>query len=926
MILNKTKFIILLLLVLVPVLNFAQVRGKLTGKVVDKDTKEPLIGVNIIIEGTTLGAASDIDGTFFIIGISPGEYNVKASFIGYHSVTVEDVLIRPELTSKVNFELPSTSIEAPTITVKAQRTLVQKDITSTRRTVTQETINSVPGLETTADIFKLQAGTVISQVPQTLSLANGQNLQVRDESVKDVHIRGGRGGEILFMVDGVPVNHPIYGGRSVLDLNVVAVEQVELLTGGFSAEYGQAQSGVVNITTKSGTEKFKGGVEYKTDELGFLGTSYDTQYGSAYLSGPEPITNYLFPLAGINIPGKMSFFLSANVNLTNTAYNNHRTRNKISLFGFDITERQDNAQNINAKLSYDISKSFRTAVSFNGSWKDWSDFDWDWKNYPDHNVNSKRDNVNMNVLINHILSPKSYYTLNLGYLGVKYNSSLNGKTPDQFWILTEDSIYSTVNIPTQDKLTLFYDSTGYKTLWRDDDTKTFTLRGDFTSQIHPEHLMKAGLELQYNDISYIDIEDGGYNLSNYGKYLYQNGEYADAPPGPYKEFGQYRWVFKVFPLIGGAYIQDKFEKEFLIINMGLRADWFLLGSSVNQQDWKDKWQEATGMAPDWKNYKIKFSPRFGVSFPILEETVIFFSYGHFYQLPELQYFYRDPYSGGVTGNPKLDYEQTILYEFGFTHQLFEDWAIDIKSYAKDISKQVGSTSLQAASGVPVALFDNVGYGRARGIEMEITKGFSYFTAGKLTYTVQWADGYSSSAFDDYIRSQNDFPNPIRERRLSWDVRHQVILQASLTSPENMPINLFGFELPDDWNITLLASFGSGEPYTPGTTDEIEAQKLENTSTGPITSSVDLKLNKGFNLFGTKLSLVVDIFNLFDQNNVITDNPYYRWFNTWTGEPYKYGDVVSPSTKYYDYYNMLYLRSPNQYTTGRYIKVGFKWDF
>jgi outer membrane receptor protein involved in Fe transport len=97
----------------------------------------------------------------------------------------------------------------------------------------------MPGIESTADIFRLQGGTTISS-PQSLAMADGSKLQVRDQSVKDIHVRGGRGGEILFMIDGVPVNHPIYGGRSVLDINVEAVEQIELLTGAFSAEYGQA--------------------------------------------------------------------------------------------------------------------------------------------------------------------------------------------------------------------------------------------------------------------------------------------------------------------------------------------------------------------------------------------------------------------------------------------------------------------------------------------------------------------------------------------------------------------------------------------------------------------------------------------------------------------------------------------------------------
>ncbi|MCF8241398.1 MAG: TonB-dependent receptor [Melioribacteraceae bacterium] len=899
----------------------AQSRGKIRGTVIEQETGEPLPGVNVMLIGTNLGATTDIDGTYYIIGVPANEYDLKATFIGYHQVTVQGVRVKTDLTTEINIELVSTSIEMPEVTVTAQTKLVQRDITSTRKTVTKETIKDIPGLESSADVFRLQGGTFVSQVPQRIDLEGGQQLQVRDESVKDVHIRGGRGGEILFMIDGVPVNHPLYGGRSVLDLNVVAVEQIELLTGAFSAEYGQAQSGVVNITTRTGSAKMKAGLEYKTDEVGFLSNSYGTQYGSIYLGGPELLSTYVLPAIGIDLPGEFYYFFTMNAELTNTAYNNHRTRDQFSLFGLDVDGKQKNTKNMTAKLNWDMTRDIRTTFSFNGAWLDWSDFHWSWRDYPNNTPSSTRDNININAMMNHVLSQNAFYSLNLGYLGIKYKSNYFGMNPRDFWVIGSDSVYTTVKPPQVDPLTNFYNDEGVQTIWRNDETHTFTLKADFTWQFHSEHLLKAGIETQYNDINYIDIQDGAYKLSNYGEYRFNDAAQVPAPPGPFKEFGQTRWVFHVYPLIGGFYLQEKFEKEFIVLNAGIRADWVYLGKTIDGQGWRDQWERATGFNSDWDLFKMKFSPRFGISFPILEQTVIFFSYGHFNQLPELTTFYRDPYSGGFTGNPKLDYEQTILYEFGFTHQLFNHWAIDVKSYAKDISGQVGTTGLQSAGGVPVSLYDNVGYARARGLEFEVTKGYSNFTSGKVTYTVQWANGYSSSQFDDYIRSQNDFPKPIRERRLGWDIRHQIIAQVTLASPENMPMNIFGLELPDDWNLTFITNFYSGQPYTPGTTDPAEQQKLENTSTGPVTTTTDIKFQKGFNIFGTKLSFVVDVFNLFDQNNVTMNG-----FNVWTGEPFKYGDLESPSSKYYDWYRMVSLRNPMQYSTGRYVKMGFRWDF
>lgn len=925
---------------------YAGETGKIAGVVKDKQSGEPLLGVNVVIKGTTMGAATDENGRYYIINIPPGTYELKASAIGYHTITIQSVVVRIDLTTEINIEMESSVIETPTVVVTAEQKMVQKDITSTRRTVSRETMKDTPGMESTADIFKLQAGTVLSNIPQTLQLNSGEQLQLRDESVKDVHIRGGRGGEILFLIDGVPVTHPIYGGRSAFDLDVNSVDQVELLTGAFSAEYGQAQSGVVNITTRSGSDEFKGGLEYKTDNFKFLGKSYNTDYGTLFFGGPEPFTSYLLPLTGLNFPGKLYYFLSLNAELTNTPYDNLRRRSKIDMFGFDVTERESNLRNITGKLTWQIANNFKTTFSYIGSFNDWSDFDWLWIFNSNFLPAYYRNNKNFSVSINHVLSKSTYYNINLGYLGVQYHGDWNGLNPSNYWSffkdgqsynysqwksyshnysVVPDSFKSLTTVPQTDPLTGFYQGSSIQSIWRDDNTGTFTLKGDLTSQINPEHLVKFGFEYQYNDISYIDIQYGGVQLSNYGEWAFNRDTTIPAPiqpPGPYPEFSQNRWVFHVYPMIGSGYIQDKFEKEFLIINAGLRFDWAYLGKSVNDKNWKAQWEAATGLTPDWNLFKYKFSPRFGISFPITERTVVFFSYGHFYQLPELQYFYRDPYSGGTTGNPHLDYERTILYEFGLTHQFFNDFAVDIKSYTKDISQQVGTTQLKANLGIPVELFDNKSYGRARGIEVSLNKQYSHFTSGQLTYTLQWADAYSSSAFEDYIRSLNDFPYPIRERRADWDVRHQIIFQGSFIIPRDGDLEVFGISLPDNLTFTVLSRFQTGQPYTPFTLDPAEAQKLDNTATSPNTSSTDLKLSKGFDIGPIMLTAEMDIYNIFDQNNVQIS----YGFNTATGKPYAYGDLQPATNQYYDWYTMYRLRDPRQFSTGRYIKLGLRIDW
>lgn len=932
--------------------------GKIAGKVIDKQTGDPLIGANVVVEGTDLGAATGEKGRYYIIQVPPGTYSLQCSYIGYHTLTVKEVRVTSGLTTEINFELESEAIESPTVEVVAERSMVQKDVTSTRRTTTREDIEVAPGIEETTDILRLQSGAIISDTPQKIDLGQGQSLQVRDESLKNIHIRGGRGGEILYMVDGMPVTHPIYGGRSVLDLNVVSVKEVELLTGAFNAEYGHAQSGVINITTRSGTREFQGGIEYKTDEMGLFGSSYDMQYTSFHLGGPEPITSGLLPQIGLDIPGNLSFFLSGNGKFTNTAHNNGRTRAELfelPLLDQSVKERQSNNGGLNLKLDYDALRNLRFVLSYNGSWRRWSDFDWLWKNYPDHTADFSRDNHNINFRINHTLSKDTFYNLNFGYLDVKYHGSLNGRNPADYWyfgIIEEmqgDSIVSarrvsyqefreresqlpdsltfvgsTIQPTNTDELTGFIDAQSYQNIWRNDHTKTYTMKGDLTSQIHPDHLIKTGFQVQMNDLEYVDIQGGGVNLSQYGDYIWGSGigTRPPRPPGPFPEFARNRWVFNSKPVVGGTYIQDKFEQESLIINAGVRLDWFLPGQSIQDSSWKAVWRRATGLETDWKWYKYKISPRFGVSYPISTNTVIFFSYGHFNQLPELQYYYRDPYTGSFTGNPHLDYVQTITYEFGFTHQFSRNWALDIKNYEKDISQQVGTTPVQSEFGQQVHLYDNNGYARARGLEFELNKRYSNFTRGRITYTLQWAYGYSSSAFQDYVWSQTDFPKPIRERRLNWDVRHRVVLNATLVSPKGQHMNLFGLTLPDKWNLTMLYSFNSGRPYTPGTIDPVERQKLYNTASGPIHLNTDLKFEKTFNWAGVKFGVFINVYDLWHQRNVRMN----FGFNQWTGEPYKFGDHISNTDQLYNWPDMYRMMDPRQYDTGRHTELGVKVEF
>jgi len=941
---NKIKTIFFIAVLLTINSNiFAGNTGKISGKVSDENTNEPLVGVNVIIKGKAQGASTDDQGEFFLIGVPPGNYDIEFSYIGYAALTVKDLLVRVDLTSKLDVKIKVEAIEGDEVEVVADRIMVQKDITYTRRLATEEDFVNVPGMESSADVFRMLAGAITDIEPVRLNLGNGQQLQVRDESLKNIHVRGGRGGEILYMVDGMPVTHPLYGGRSVLDLNISDVAQVEILSGAFSAEYGQAQSGVVNITTKTGGDKLSGNFEFKTDNgLPGFDNSYNTDYLSFTLGGPVPL-----------LGSKLNFFTSGNLNRTDTWLNNGRTRKKLNRLGLDLNERQDNNVNLNAKLNYNISDQINIILSYNDAYKQWSNYNWMWHLAPDNMAEFNRQTNRYNLRLNHFVSKSTFYNLNVGYMTVKYNASIDGSNePDDWWVFRDgdcdeypdsidcndpdgffnndtlgDSLYSDITNPLIDQVTGFFNNTGREDIWRDDFTKTLTIKADLRSQINKYNMIKTGFSVSMNDLHYVDLADGATNLSVYGQqYFTLPGDSITypKPPGPFPEYGRTRWVFDAKPITGAFYLENKFEIESLILNAGARVDFLHLGESVDSDQFRSDWENATGLTADWKLTKAEFSPRFGISFPVTEFIVLFFSYGHFLQTPELQYYYRDPYTGGFTGNPHLDYEQTVLYEFGFTNQFSDNLSLDIKAYNKDISNQTQTLQLYANLGLPVWLYDNRGFARARGLEFELNKrpaGKIRFLSGKATYTIQWATGYSSSTFGEYVWEQYGFPNPIRERRLDWDIRHQVVSNITLSIPRGKELNMFGVKLPTDWALTFLTRFSTGKAYTPGTMDIFEQRLLENTGSNPLTIVTDVKFNKNFSVpFINKLvTLYVEVYDLFNRNNP-------QGVNNWTGYPYAYGDLLGGSSRYYSHREITILRQPMQFDQDRYVKAGINLNF
>jgi len=192
---------------LLPIIVYGGTTGKIVGRITDSSTKEPLVGVNITILDTRLGASTDIDGNFVILNIPPGKYKVKVSSVGFKPIVFENVSVVVDRTVELNTELEATAVQVGELVVEARRPLIQKDLTSSISVMSREKIESLP-ISNFTELLSMQAGVV----------GNGSSI----------HVRGGRSNEVAYMIDGMYVQDPLLGGLAT-QIGNDAIQEMSLL-------------------------------------------------------------------------------------------------------------------------------------------------------------------------------------------------------------------------------------------------------------------------------------------------------------------------------------------------------------------------------------------------------------------------------------------------------------------------------------------------------------------------------------------------------------------------------------------------------------------------------------------------------------------------------------------------------------------------
>ncbi len=920
-------YIRFLLAVIIMVIAWAspalsQERGVIRGKIRDAKTREGLPLVNVKVKGTYYGAAADLEGNYVIANMAPGSYTLEFTILGYTTVQRTDVKVIAGQETIVNQDLAETVLSlGEEIVVVGEKPLFNLDETSSRRSVTAEDLRATPVTDV-KDVVTQQVGVV--------------------QTDNEVHIRGGRSHENAYLLDGVSVQDPLAGTGFGLQLSADVVEEIEVITGGYNAEYGQATSGVVNVSLKEGGERYRGGLVYKTDKPGasngFL-NSFNSESYEFTLSGPEPISGLLFPLISKGL-GSVTFFTSL-VGTFSDGYTNKAARQLVSstFHGSRFAPKQENNWLLLGKLTWRPSSLFRVNFSYSHSVainqnsqslqtnleyvEPSPGYQYEYGNILDDANTYTHDNQFFSVGITHTLSNSLFYELKFTHYFVSLRADANGKHfseyrepkdivtfPVEYYNMDRD----TVGIIPGDGLWDY----GNGFTWHDHFVTENTIKFDLTKHFSEYNKFKAGLETTFQDMQNIDIYQPWVGV-----------------------LGLNNDIYKVSPKFGALYAQDNITVSGMILNVGLRFDYWFPGKYVDdavnnpdvttipdkiREDYRRKTFSMFGLRG-----KGRISPRVGISHPISENQMLFFSYGHFSKRPKPQFIYAklDPATAQSTfqkfGNPDLDPETTVAYELGLQTQFSSDDVLTVTAYYKDIfdyvsTRQARITTSRLSTGNFVT-YVNQDYARSRGIEFEFRKRIGRWFRGTASGSYSITTGKSSSPDQGLLVARGDEDETIKENYVTWDRPLQFNLTTTFNVLKDQPLFGFGEGILDDYSVYVRAFFQSGKRYTPYiqdgflTTNSRPNYVLDRNNRlagiGEDWFWIDLNIEKSFTLLGLDWLLSINIRNMLDRKNTAIVNPV-------TGRAYEIGEPTPTSWNDPLYPDLQAPVSPYPYNPARYL--------
>ncbi len=797
--------------------------------------------------------------------------------------------------------------------VIAERPLVTKDLTSVEAHVDAEQIANLP----------------VREVSEVLSLQSGVTV----DRFGGIHIRGGRSSEVAYWIDGVSVSD-VYDGAISVQVENESVQELQVISGTFNAEYGQAMSGIVNIVTKEGSDNyhlnFSGYTgDYLSNHDKIFYNIKDNDFFANYnlqtsLDGPIPFTKNLKFFATTRYFSNDGWLYGQNKFLPTGEPGDNKA------VPMNFREKLSAQTKITARLTSTMKLSLG-ALASKMYFRDYSHwFKWN----PTGDVKKYDDGYNLSLILTHALSDRSFYTFNISNYYKEFREYLY-KDPHDSRYVHPDSLFAP-------SFGFLYQGTNMHHFNR--NTTTWVGKFDYTIQINPLHQLKTGFEGRLHKLFLDDYYLVAKRDSNGVDVVpFQTDILSNDQPNHNKYTNQ--------PVELSFYVQDKIEYKSMIVNIGLRFDYFdsrakILADPTDPNIYNPFKLENIYVNPNlpdsllnlpdnlktvadreqywWKDAapKYQISPRLGIAYPISERGTIHFSYGHFLQIPNFLYLYANPgYKvpesaniHGPYGNPDLEPQRTVMYEIGLQQQLTDFMKVDVTGFYRDVRNWV-TTSVPIETyipGVSYSKYINKDYANVRGVTMSLDMRPVGPYSFNLDYTYQVAEGSNSDPNEEFYAMQSLAEPTKMIIPLDWDQMHTI--NASFIYAANWG----GF--------TVLGKYGSGYPYSPEITRS--SRQGQNLSTGlrknsrrkPPTYSFDLKFHKKFNFGKLQAILFANIYNVFDRlNEVDVFRDTGRAGNTLQGKNVSESEMARVNTV------EEYLIYPHYYSAPREIQIGIEFD-
>lgn len=883
---------------------FAGETGKISGKIVDAETGEPLVGANVIIISRwvngeeqelslTYGAASDFEGDYFILNVPPGIYSLRASYVSYQTNIRTDILVSVDKSTVVDFSLNPDSFQSEEVIVSAYKPqTVEKDLTATKQVYNTNEIQAIAGVADISDILELQADVV------------------------DDHFRGGRVGESSYLIGGGTIVNPLTNRRAFSPI-VTSLQEVEVYTSGFSAEYGNAQSGVVNMVMKEGGEKWEtrlevagipptyktfNGSPYSSSNLFFYNELQNTGawlqenptqpgralfdagygFGPLYLPPrdvwpPNPLTqdDSLF----IARLGQISWLQSVrDVGLEYDNFADYRV--DISMGGpvakglkLFFAGRQNESQPIVPTPENDLSRQLMTNFTYQPNVSNKFSFRllYDYQFVNDLQSNWERwlfdrtfsvtktfaRTLNYGFSWNHIFNPSTFMDIKIGVLDVFNEDKLellnDGQFLDEYSDRTNWVDYTG---PSFHRVGRLNDDRGTE------HTFSYNINASVSSQMNKGNLVKAGLQLNYYDISV----DKDLNITNEGSYR--------------------NVKFNAYPYEGALFLQDKMEYLGFIANIGLRLDFY----DFNTIQYSDKYSPLRNPYYDQSlpylergqyydrdlalkentSLYTRLQPRIGLSFPLSERMVFHLNYGTFTQRPNFNLIFYNQVTKfneiEIWGNPQLKPENTKSYDVGLVTNVFE-LKFDVSAYYKDVTDLVQTAYYYDEQQTVYGTYINRDYADIKGFHVSIEKEQGALR-GYARYNYESATGKSSNELDAPLaffelpaegQDAVDLPDP-EDVYMDYDRTHKAVFNLRYLTDSKFLFSLGDVYPLANISISTTLKYYSGRPYT---FDET-GQGLKFNKRTPIERDLKIRLEKRININKSLLTIYLEGFNLLNQ--------------------------------------------------------------